>query len=164
MYDFSVRPDSSSSPGALKAFWTQVRLYATDQQKANLGPAPQFAESQHTQSQEYRGQSYAEFLRAEDARMAPERERQRLATIANSQRVLDAKRRQAERESVAHEAEVTRAAQAWRDATPGERQQELTHYAELRGIVERGYGFEQDGQVHRAVAELQERFWGKKKS
>lgn len=113
MYDFSVRPDSSSSPGALKAFWNQVRLYATDQQKHNLGPAPQqFAESQHTQSQEYKSPSFAEFLRAEDARLAPERERQRLAAIATSDRVLAAKQRKIEREA---ERQQAKAGQAFRD-------------------------------------------------
>jgi hypothetical protein len=164
MYDFSVRPDSSSSPGALKAFWNQVRLYATDQQKANLGPAPQFAESQHTQSEEYRGQSFAEFLRAEDARMAPERERQRLAAIANSEHVLAAKRRHAQRESAAHDAEVTKAAQAWFDKPAGERQPEFTHYAALRGIIDPRYGLETSEQIHKTMAELNERFWPKKKS
>jgi len=61
MYDFSVRPSPDSSPGALKAFWKQVHLYATDEQKRNLGPAPELPKSQHTMVPDYQGQSYRQF-------------------------------------------------------------------------------------------------------
>lgn len=112
-FDLSSPPLPGSSTNAVKQWWADFEQEGTPLQKANLAArgirAPEFAKKQHTMTPEYKSESYAEFVAAEDARLAPERERQRLAAIATSDCVLAAKQRKIERETERQHAIVAQA-------------------------------------------------------
>jgi hypothetical protein len=165
-YSFDAPPGPGTSPGAVKRWWADLDSYGTPAERAGIARLgvvrPDIPKSQHTLIPEFVSGNYRSFAAAEYEAGRPERERQSLALIETSARMQAAKQRKIERESAAHEAEVTKAAEAWRDKPAGERQDEFRHYAQLRGIIDFRYGFEQNEQVLKSAAELQELFWGKK--
>jgi hypothetical protein len=157
LFNLDHPPLPGSGPVSCKEFYRQLALYGTERQKVNAPVPPEFAARvQHPNVyQEYRGESFQEFLRAEDEAARPAREAQRLAAIQASEAVQGAKRRQRERESAAQKAKV---AQAFRDfwaAYPVDATKNIMKYAFDRGYIPSPTLWDGDKvQIAKANAEL----------